>query len=198
MKQSPQQHLDFPHSWSAEILSALPMILPAHQFTYPLHVPGEEAAISRGALHLLVHTPQAGDFLATCALGFDSASVPTGIWACPHADDICAVAGGYAYIIRSTHPSQSLFLPLRPVVAVHPLPDHNLLLFAGFHSLLAFGRDGLLWQTARLTWEGLRITEISADTIHGFGWDLTTDRDVAFTVSLSTGHHTGGAFSSAK
>jgi hypothetical protein len=185
---------EFPHNWSAEILSAPPLITPARHYTYPHQVPGEEDALARGALHLLVHTP-AADFLATCALGFKAATVPTGIYSCPHPDSLCAVAGGYAYIIHTSNPEQSTFLPLRPVVAVHPVPENNLLLFVGFHSLLAYGTDGILWQSARLTWEGLRITSIANGKVHGFGWHMPDDKELSFTVDLTTGHHTGGAFS---
>ncbi len=191
---APQLHLEFAHHWRAEILSAPPLIAPARQYTYPQRVPGEEEAMARGALQLLVHPAGEGDFLATCALGFDAPSVPTGLWSCPHADDLCAVAGGYAYIVRTTQPAQSSFLPLRPVVGVHSVLENDLLLFVGFHALLAWGRDGLLWQSARLTWEGIRITEISGGEVRGFGWHMPSDAELPFTVSLATGTHTGGAF----
>jgi hypothetical protein len=190
-------HLEFAHIWSAEILAAPPLIAPARQFVYPQIVPGEEEAIARGALQMMVRVP-GGDFLATCALGFDSTAMPTGIWSCPDPDELCAVAGGYAYCIRASDPARSVFLPLRPVVEVRAVVESELLLFAGFHSLLAWGRDGLLWQTARLSWEGLRITEIADGKVHGFGWDLQSDKDVAFAVDLATGHHTGGAFAPAR
>jgi len=186
--------LQFVHNWTAEVLSAPPLIAPARHFVYPQRIPGEEETLSRGALHLHVSTPTHGDFLATCALGFDSSAVPTGLFSCPHPDDLCAIAGGYGYIIRTTQPLRSEFLSIRPVIAVLPILENNVLIFVGFHTLLAYGRDGQLWQSARLTWEGVRIAEISNGQIHGFGWDMPSDTDIAFTVDLATGHHTGGAF----
>jgi hypothetical protein len=184
----------FPQSWSAEILAQPPLIAPARQFTYPHNIAGEEAALARGALRLLVRPATGGSFLATCALGFTDPSMPTGIFSSPSSHELCAVAGGYAYLIDTADPTRCTQLPLKPVVEVHPLPAHGLLLFAAFHHLVAWGRDGLAWTSARLSWEGLKLTHIEGDHLHGLGWEMSSDRELPFTVDLRTGTHTGGAF----
>jgi hypothetical protein len=182
----------FAQSWSAEILRTPPLIAPARAFVYPQNIPGEEDALARGALQLLVRPRTGGAYLATCALGFSDPSLPTAIHPCPNPDHLCALAGGYAYLSDTTQPETSCtLLPLKPVTAVHPVPEANLILFAGSHTLLAWGSDGLRWQTAKLTWEGLRLTEVNATHAHGLGWDLYTDREIPFSVDLATGHHTG-------
>jgi hypothetical protein len=120
--------------------------------------------------------------------------MPTGVHACPNPDELCAIAGGYAYIIDTADPARSTHVALKPVVEVRALPTHSLLLFVGFHTILAWGADGEPWHTPRLSWEGLRITRIDGDTLHGTGWDLFTDKEVPFTIDLRTGKHEGGAF----
>jgi hypothetical protein len=161
--------------------------------------------MARGALLLLVHPyPSTGPeqtavpFLATCALGFTDPSMPTGIFACPNPRELWAVAGGYAYLIDTTAPERATHLPLKPVVSVLPLPEHRLLLFVGFHSILAWGPDGLAWHTPRLSWEGLRITGIDTQngvaSLHGLGWNLPTDKELHFSIDLLTGAPTGGGF----
>jgi len=184
-----------PRTWTAEILKDPPLIAPARQFTYPQQIPGEEDALARGALQLLVHPASGGDFLATCALGFTDSTMPTGVHPCPNPDELCAVAGGYAYIIDTLHPEHSTLIALMPVVDARPLAEQNLLLFTGFHTLIAWGPDGEAWQTQRLSWEGIRITSIEGDTLYGTGWNLRTDKDVPFAVDLRTGQHQGGGFS---
>jgi hypothetical protein len=184
----------FDQEWSAEILAKPPMIAPARQFTYPQQIAGEEDALARGALQLLVHPASGGTFLATCALGFTDPTMPTGVFACPDPKQMCAVAGGYAYIIDTAQPERCTHLSLKPVVEVKTLPPHGLLLFVGFHSLVAWGRDGLAWESARLSWEGVRVTGIEGNTLHGMGWNLLTDREVSFSVDLLTGRHQGGGF----
>lgn len=73
------------------------------------------------------------------------------------------------------------------------LSQQGLLLFAGFTSITAVGSAGILWTTDRLTWEGLTISEIKGDNLHGHGWDALADKEVPFEVDLKTGSHTGGA-----
>jgi hypothetical protein len=184
----------FPQNWSAEVLKSPPLIAPARQFTYPQQIPGEEDALARGALQLIVKPSIGGTFLATCALGFTNPAMPTGVFASPNPQELCAVAGGYVYLIDTAEPEHCTLLAMKPVVEVRSLPTHQLLLFAGFHSILAWGRDGLAWESARLSWEGLRITGVEGDTLHGTGWNLLTDREVPFTLDLLTGLHQGGGF----
>jgi hypothetical protein len=185
---------EFPASWTVERLTAPPLIAPVRQFTYPVQVPGEEDALARGALQLLVRPRTGGSYLVTCALGFRDPTMPTAVLACPDPDQMCALAGGYAYLAETTDPESCTLLPMRPVTAVHALPSHGLLLFVGFHELMGWGADGLRWQSARLSYEGIRITQIEGHSLHGLGWNMVTDREVPFTVDLRTGLHTGGGF----
>lgn len=188
------QGTGFSRRWSVEVLRAAPLIAPARSFTYPQRVPGEEEAMARGALDLLVRPAAGGAFLATCALGFSSGSVPTGVWGCPRAEEMCAVAGGYGYVIDTAQPERSTMLPMRPVVEVRPAVEAGLLLFAGFHSVLAWGEAGIAWGTERLSWEGVRLGEVEAGRLHGWGWEMLSDRELPFTVDLATGACEGGGY----
>ena len=191
-----QNALEFSSDWSVEVLKTPPLIAPSRQFVYPRQIAGEEDALARGALQLLVHPRSGGTFLATCALGFTNPAMPTGVFACPNPQEMCAVAGGYAYIIDTLKPEHSTHISLKPVVEVRALITKNLLLFVGFQSLQAWGQDGLAWESARLSWEGIQITGIEGDLLHGTGWDLLTDRENAFSIDLLTGQHKGGGFTS--
>ena len=184
----------FAQNWHAEILAKPPLIAPARQFFYPQQIAGEEDALARGALQLLVHPSPTTTFLANCALGYTDPTMPTGIHACPNPNELCAVAGGYAYIIDTAHPERSTHIAIKPVVKIHPLPTQNLLLFIGFHAILAWGSDGLAWKSARLSWEGVTITGAEANTLHGTGWNMMTDKEVPFTLDLLTGQHQGGGY----
>ena len=185
---------EFPHDWSVEVLKTPPLIAPARQFIYPQQIAGEEDALARGALQLMVRPASGEMFLATCALGFTDPAMPTGVFACPNPQEMCAVAGGYAYVIETIQPERSTHVALKPVVEVRQLLAQDLLLFVGFHSIVAWGRHGLAWESARLSWEGVRITGIDGDVLHGNGWNLMTDQEVAFSLDLLTGNHQGGGF----
>ena len=181
-------------TWRARILTTPPLITPARQFMYPLHVPGEDDAMGRGALLLDIKPANAPNFLATCALGFRDSTLPTGIFPAPRPDDILAVAGGYAYLIDTSAPEHCLHLPLRPTTQILHAPSASLILLAGFHNIIAIDTTGLRWQSARLSWEGVTMTEVRGGHLHGTGWNLHTDRDVPFSIELGTGTHTGGGF----
>jgi hypothetical protein len=184
----------FPQTWAARVLTAPPLIAPARQYVYPQHIPGEEDAMNRGALLLDVKPANSPNFLGTCALGFREPSLPTAIFACPHPDHLLAVAGGYAYVIDTQAPEHCVHLALRPVTRILPAPSAGVILLAGFHNVLAIDANGLRWQSARLSWEGITLADADDKHLHGTGWNLNTDREVPFTVDLLTGKHQGGGF----
>jgi hypothetical protein len=176
------------------------MILPTRHFVYP----GQVDEVELGALEVLVQPGEAAEqtsavpalqpFLATCALGFRDPAAPTGIWAMPDPDWLCAVSGGYAYLVNVADPQQFTMLRYRPVLEVRPyLPEDpqavpgGLLLFIGHNSLLAWGRDGEAWESDKLSWEGVTIDRIDGSTLFGHGWDMRTDKDLPFALDLASG-----------
>ena len=174
----------FPHAWEAEILAARPVILPARHFVYPQDV--EE--VERGALEVMVrpdapHLP----FLATCALGFRDPAASCGIWSTPNPTEICAVSGGYAYMIETTAPERFTMLPYRPVLKVVPAPADRLLLFVGHRTVLAWGEQGESWQSPKLSDEGLTKIEVQNGKLLGTGWNMITDKETLFVLELQTG-----------
>jgi hypothetical protein len=182
---NPIVDFSFPHRWQAEVLAARPLILPPRHFVYPQAA--EE--VERGALEVLVRSDasDAQPFLATCALGFRDPAAPTGLWSTPRPEEICAVAGGYAYLINTTAPERFTMIPYRPVLEIRPLVREGLLLFVGHRSILAWGRSGQAWESEKLSDEGLTISGVDSGVLHGTGWDMKTDRERPFTLDLRNG-----------
>ena len=176
--------LTFPHRWRAQILSKRPLILPPRHFVYPL----EAEEVERGALEILIRPGEKEQaFLATCALGFRDAAVPTGLWSCPNTEEVCAVSGGYAYIIDTTAPNRFAMINYRPVLQVLTVLDCGLLLFVGHHSILAWDANGQAWQSEKLSDEGVTINAIEGCQLQGHGWNMITDKETPFTLDLMTG-----------
>jgi hypothetical protein len=183
--------LRFPHHWQAEVLAERPLILPSRHFVYPR----DAEEVEHGALEVLVQpdstsvekSPDAQAFLATCALGFRDPAVQTGLWSCPKPEELCAVSGGYAYLIDTTAPENFTMIPYRPVLAVRALPDHGLLLFVGHHSILAWGAEGKAWESAKLSDEGVTISSFEGVVLRGLGWEMTSDKEAPFAVDLKNG-----------
>src|SRR5271170_7570298 len=129
---APALDLTFPHDWQATVLERRPLIASASFTSMPHFVyPREVEEVERGALELLIRPAIDGEFLATFALGFADPAVPTGLWSCPNPQWLCAVAGGYAYLINTADPKQWEQVEYRPVLVVTPLLSQRLLLFSG-------------------------------------------------------------------
>jgi len=184
----------FARTWTAEILKAAPLIAPARQYVWPMRIAGEDDALARGALLLMVKPADGGQYLVTCALGFRDPTMPTGVFGCPDPDQICAVAGGYAYLASAADPGQCVQVGMKPVVEVHPAIGAGLLLFVGFHTIQAWGQHGVIWETGRLSWEGVRVTSVTDTEAVGMGWDLRGDVEVEFRVAWRPGEFVGGGY----
>jgi hypothetical protein len=185
---APIVDLGFPHNWQAEILATRPLILPPRHFVYPR----EAEEVERGALEVLVrrNADEVQPFLATCALGFRDPAVPTGIWSAPNPEEVCAVSGGYTYLIDTAAPERFTMIPYRPVLEVRPVAAAGLLLFVGHHSILAWGREGQAWESERLSDEGVTITAVEDGVLVGLGWEMMSDKETPFALDLQTGLRT--------
>jgi hypothetical protein len=182
-------HFPFPHNWQAEVLAARPAILPARHFVYPR----EADEVERGALELMVRPGDgAQPFLATCALGFRDPAAPTGLWSTPNPDELCAISGGYAYLIDTRTPERCTMLPYRPVLQVLAAVAQGLMLFVGHHSILAWGAQGQAWESAKLSDEGITIRGFANGVLQGVGWEMITDREMPFVLDLQTGRRAAG------
>ncbi len=126
-------------------------------------------------------------FLATCALGFRDPAVPTGLWSTLRPEQICAVAGGYAYLIDTAAPERFTMLEVRPVLQVLPALEANLLLFVGHRSVVAWGAEGQAWESPKLSDEGITNARVERDLLHGLGWSMMTDKETPFSLDLQTG-----------
>jgi hypothetical protein len=166
---------------------------PLHPLEKLYHYPVELEEGDRAGAYLRVVPKEGPAWTGFFAQGFDSAQVVNAVCSAPDPDWLCAVVGGYAYLVKTSDPAQWLRVEQRPVVDLRVLSQQGLLLFAGFTSITAVGRSGIAWTTGRLTWEGLAITAIEGDTLRGMGWDALADKEVPFEVDLKTGKHTGGA-----
>jgi hypothetical protein len=179
----------FPYNYEVKVLESAPL---PHPLELLYHFPLELEERDRNGTYVRV-IPQRGiAWKGFFALGFDSGQVVNCVSSCPDPTQLCVVAGGYAYVVNVGAPWQWLEIEQRPVTDLRSVVEEGLLLFAGFTSITALGSAGIAWTTERLSWEGVRITRIVGGELHGFGWDATSDKEVAFVVDLKTGKHTGG------
>jgi hypothetical protein len=90
-------------------------------------------------------------------------------------------------LIDTTAPEHFTMIPFRPVLELIPIAAQDLLLFIGHHAILAWGPRGEAWQSERLSSEGITHAEVEGEFLHGMGWDMITDKEIAFALDLRTG-----------
>lgn len=116
-----------------------------------------------------------------------------GVFATPNADALCVVVRGQGYWVPVHEPTA--FDDVRSIPIKRVLPIHNpaVLIFVNYTRLSAYGPQGFMWITEDLSWDGLEILDVTADTVRGTAWDSPAGRDTPFSVDIATGKAEGGS-----
>jgi hypothetical protein len=170
--------LAFPHSYEVEELSELPG---TGRFDVPLiYFPRPDTRPEGDGLWLRVHAAKGGSWVGVFAFGYGPQAVSR-VVSSPYPDRVCVVSRGAAYIVKADEPDVWEKIPILPVLDLRLISEHQLLVFADFTSLAAYGRAGLAWQSPRLCWDELKILRVTPDTIEGVG------DESRFVVDIRTG-----------
>jgi hypothetical protein len=179
----------FPRNYEAKVLESYGLVSPTEKLH---HFPAMLDEGDRSGIYVRVVPQKANSWVGFFALGFESEHAARGLYSCPDPDSLCVVVGGYAYLVDTLDPARWMQLEQRPVMDVRPIPEFKLLIFVGGTTISAVGESGGLWTTGRLSWEGITISEIRQQALHGTGWDALQDKEIPFEVDLVTGQHSGG------
>jgi len=96
------------------------------------------------------------------------------------------------YLVSASTPTTWEPICVTPIIDVRSILIHRVIVFANFTELVAYGQTGTKWRTKRLTWDSLKITEVTDAFIKGEFWDIRREEMASFVVDLETGAHTGG------
>lgn len=173
----------FPHEYTIEEVRDLPS--GTSRLKHYFFPEGSEEGGNDGLLFKITPILEE-EWLCTFAFG-DFPKAVTGIYSCPNEKSVCIISAGIGCIIRTDNPTKWEEIRAYPILDIHLIPTKQLLVFADFTCIIAYGRDGLKWKTKRLSSDELRITEINNDYIKGLGWDAVQNKDVEFSVNIETG-----------
>lgn len=182
-------HLDesFPRTYECEHLQETPANI--DQIFY---YPGGSTVGGRDG-HIIRVMPYEGDsWVGIFAYGALSPNGANGLYTLPDPARLCVVAQGQGYVVQANAPASYETVEAQPILDVRPIVEREIIVFATFTDLVAYGKAGQLWRTERLAWEELKITEVTADHIRGKVWDPQTESYVDFTIDPATGEHQGG------
>jgi hypothetical protein len=109
----------------------------------------------------------------------------------PNSTHVYVVAHGDLYIIdvESRSLVQSISAGFQTVF--HCL-DREIAIFGTYTEFVAIGKDGIHWESKRISWDGFQNLECDCKTIKGEAWNFA-ESWMPFVLDLETGRHTGGA-----
>ena len=183
-------HLVFPQQYRVEES----LELPSGPSMKHLYFPGGSEKGGQDGLLIKV-TPRMGEvWLGTFAFGSFQNGV-TGVYSCPDKESVCVISSGEGYIVRADDPVVWEEIGTCPILDVRIVANKELLLFADFTRITAYGQRGHVWTTGSLSWDGIEIVNVTPEHIRGLAWDSPQQRKVEFVVDVATGRHTGGSSS---
>lgn len=181
----------FPAAFEFQVLDELPGIDEVR-----FYLPGGSTTGGRDG-PAIRFTPAGGpSWLGVFAFGDFGGAGFTGVFTTPDPHRLCIVTKGAAYVVDARSPGSCEDLAFGPVTDLLAAPKQGLLVFVGLTGLMAFGRLGIAWSSARVGWDELTVTGMDEHRLFGTCYDLRDDSRCGFTVDLATGAHSGGSFPS--
>jgi hypothetical protein len=111
----------------------------------------------------------------------------SGVVALPDRESFAVLCAGAVYRVSAVNPGDWEAISgggvEAPVVSTEP----ELVLFVEHTTIIAYGREGLAWQTERLVWDDLHALRVDGSTLIAEGFDPPVGRMVLFGVDLNTG-----------
>jgi hypothetical protein len=102
---------------------------------------------------------------------------PDGLFGYPDPVRFCVNVGGLGYAVSSAEPRDHFLIEAQPVTTVSGLASLNMIIFADFWRLYAYGSNrNPLWITDELSDDGLRISQADSEVIRGQGWSAAWQR----------------------
>jgi len=179
--------LTFPHQYEIELEVDLSTEKIKRCYYYPEAV--KEGR--RDGFIVSVNPLKSSSWIGIFAPGYPKAL--TGVFSCPDEQSVCVVASGQAYFVQVYNPQIWEQVQAFPIWDIRVILEKQLLVLADFTVLTAYGPHGIVWVTDRLSWDGIKITDVTSDWIRGLAWDSPQEKNVEFIVDLRTGDHKGGS-----
>lgn len=178
----------FKRSYQCQCLDELPSLAKRH-FYYP----GGITTGGKDGVVVKVIPADTEPWIGTFAFGILSPKGITGLFTYPDQESLCVVSLGKGYIVNTEEPKTFQLIKMEPVLLVIPILSRNIIVFGDYNYLVAYNNSGQVWQTQRLSWDGIKIGKVTEENITGQVWDLASESYISFIVDLKTGHHVGGS-----
>ncbi len=110
----------------------------------------------------------------------------------PNGEQFIVIAGGQGYVVTPADPTKWTGLS-SSITFARAIMDLDAVLIGNDLWFELLGKDSLIWQTPRISWDEMRELKIKGLTLTGLASDLG-DAWVEFAVDLVEGTVTGGSY----
>jgi hypothetical protein len=177
--------LTFPHTYEIEELPELPgsgiLDIPL------LYFPRLKNRLEHDGLWIKISPVGGKSWIGVFAFGYQSPPAFSRVLSFPDPDRACVISNGAAYMVKADEPEIWELIPVVPVLDVRSIPEPQLIVFADFNSLVAYGKSGRVWRSPRVCWDELKILVATPDIIEGVGNDPANLGQSRFAVATRTG-----------
>ena len=132
------------------------------------------------------------EWVGVFAFGEHGQGYPSCVVPLPNSDLVVVVSNGAGYLIHEQIPESCKSVKSVPVRSLHCIASCGLLVLADDTTLVAYGSNGLIWETGRIGWHNIRIERVGNNRIQGTTFDVRSDEDVVFSVDALSGKVEGG------
>ncbi|MEI6513279.1 MAG: hypothetical protein WCO51_08405 [bacterium] len=131
-------------------------------------------------------TPEAGVPWITTFIG-GSFGVDA-VYSTPNTCVLCVISAGNGYFVEVNNPSEWKEVDeVSPITDSKLIPEIPLLLFSDFNSMVAYGKNGLVWSASELVTDYLEIDEATPEAICCTGYDPWEKGDTKIILDPKTG-----------
>jgi hypothetical protein len=120
-------------------------------------------------------------------------AAPSQVIGWPDEKSLCVVKGGAGALVRTDDPTTNSEIDALPITDVLAIPGRDLVVFADFTDLIAYGPDGVAWKSGRVALDDVEIIRAEGDTLRVAGFFGSLNR-AEFTVDLRTGRPSGAPY----
>ena len=117
----------------------------------------------------------------------------TSVCQLPDENRFCVISKGAGYIVNANDPTDWEEVSFVPILDVRCSEHQKLVILVNDTELCAYGSEGLLWVTDRLSWHDLRIKEVNEFQVVAEYWNIRDEAVREVRVNLEDGTAVGAA-----
>lgn len=152
-----------------------------------LFYPGASELGGKDGLLIRV-VPSAGEpWIGSFAPGPRSHESKSQVMSCPNPNELCVVSSGAGYIVRADDPSNWTSVRAIPVCDARSIPGDRLLVLSDFTKFVAYGENGLQWESPSVSSDGIEIVNIANGRLDLIAWDAAEQKRARITLNLENG-----------